>query len=111
MGKRVVFVTEFKAVYIPLPPEMVEIRHAFLLLLLQWIKEDLILNPEDEVNNETVDGNSNGHVGRVWAALFSLAGIAQGKETSAACRIHAWYIGNDGSAYHVVVDPRRRGSD
>jgi hypothetical protein len=36
----------FKVAYVPLPPEMVEARKASLLLLLQWIKEDLILNPE-----------------------------------------------------------------
>lgn len=38
--------TDFKIVYVPLPPEMIEIRRASLLLLLQWIKEDLLANPE-----------------------------------------------------------------
>ena len=38
--------TDFKIVYVPLPPEMIEIRRAGLLLLLQWIKEDLLANPE-----------------------------------------------------------------
>ena len=38
--------TNFKIVYVPLPPEMIEIRRASLLLLLQWIKEDLLANPE-----------------------------------------------------------------
>ncbi len=36
--------TNFKIVYVPLPPEMIEIRRASLLL--QWIKEDLLANPE-----------------------------------------------------------------
>ncbi len=47
MAKRIKLVTEFKAVYIPLPPEMVEARRAGLLLLLQWIKDDLISNPDE----------------------------------------------------------------
>jgi len=38
--------TNFKIVYVPLPPEMKEIRRASLLLLLQWIKENLLANPE-----------------------------------------------------------------
>lgn len=38
--------TDFKIVYVPLPPEMIEIRRASLLLLLQWIKEDILANPE-----------------------------------------------------------------
>ena len=44
--------TDFKIVYVPLPPEMIEIRRAGLLLLLQWIKEDLLANPEplEELN-------------------------------------------------------------
>ncbi len=41
-----------KVTYVPLPPKMVEARKASLLLLLQWIKEDLILNSQvDGVEN------------------------------------------------------------
>ena len=39
-AKKKIIKTEFKEVYIPLPPAMVEIRRAGLLLLLQWIKDD-----------------------------------------------------------------------
>ena len=42
---------EFKVAYEPLPPKMVEARKASLLLLLQWIKEDLILHPEDDTED------------------------------------------------------------
>ena len=69
MAKRVALVIDFKAVYIPLPPEMAEARRASLLLLLQWIKE---------ASNEIVDSDSNGDDGGIRAALFSLAKVAQG---------------------------------
>lgn len=102
MAKRADLKVEFKVVYVPLPPHMEEARRASLLLLLQWIKEDLILHPEEE-SNEVVDGDSNGHDGGVRPALFPVAGVAQRKRTAKAGRVHAWIIGNDGSAYRVVM--------
>lgn len=103
MARRVVeFPVILKVEYIPIPEDRVGAWRTCLLLLLQIM---------DEVNDETLDGGRNGHAGRVWAALFSLAGIAQGKEAASHRRIHAWYIGNDGSAYRVVVDAWRYGSD
>ena len=44
--------TNFKIVYVSLRPEIKEMRRASLLLLLKWIKEDLLENPEPcEIGN------------------------------------------------------------
>ena len=68
MGKRVALHADFKVEYVPLSPEMVEVRRASLLLLLRWIREDLILNLDArEERDEIVGRNCDGHDGRVWA--------------------------------------------
>ena len=54
--------TDFKIVYVPLPPEMIEIRRASLLLLLQWIKEDLLANPEPLEVEPDASANLQKHV-------------------------------------------------
>ena len=56
--------TNFKIVYVPLPPEMIEIRRAGLLLLLQWIKEDLLANPEPLEVEPDASANLQKHVER-----------------------------------------------
>ena len=82
MAKRAELNVEVKVVYVPLPPEMVEARRASLLMLLQWIREDMILNPDDteEVNEFSDVSNSK-----------------KGDKS-------AWLIGHDGSAQQVVLD-------
>jgi hypothetical protein len=46
MCKREELETNFEAAYIPLPSEMVEARRASLLLLLEWVREDILENEE-----------------------------------------------------------------
>ena len=41
MGKRVELEACFKVAYIPLPPEMEEARRASLMMLLEWVREDM----------------------------------------------------------------------
>jgi len=103
MGKRVELVTEFKVVYIPLPPERAAARRTGLLLLMQWIKEDLSLNPEGKVSNEVMDANRDGDDGRVRDALFPLENVAERKRTPASRGIYAWVIGHDGSAHRMAL--------
>jgi len=104
MGKRTELETNFKVVCIPCPPVMAEARRAGLLMLLQWIKEDLISNPVvDEVNDGFMDGNRNGDDGGISVALFPLAHVAERKRAATPGSLYAWAIGHDGSAHRVAL--------
>ena len=104
MGKRVALHADFKVEYVPLSPEMVEVRRASLLLLLRWIREDLILNPEDSKKaSEALDLSKSDHYGTVRDSIFSLEDIAQRAKVAALGYAHAWFIGHDGSAQRVAL--------
>ena len=104
MAKRAELNVEIKIVYVPLPPEMVEVRRASLLMLLKWIREDLILNPEDSKNaSEALELSKSDHYGTVRDSIFSLEDIAQRAKVAALGYAHAWFIGHDGSAQRVAL--------
>ena len=107
MGRRIGLTTDFKAVYVSLPLEMVEVRRASLLLLLQWIREDFILNPDPtEKRDGSVDGDRDGNDGRVRASLFSMEDVIARKRVATSHGVYAWFIGHDGSAYRMAVGSR-----
>lgn len=104
MGKRVALHADFKVEYVPLSPKMVEVRRASLLLLMRWIREDLILNLDArEERDEIVDRNCDGHAGGRLAALFSLEDVVARKKAAKTRSIYAWFVGHDGSAYRMVM--------
>jgi hypothetical protein len=97
MGKRVELVTQFKAAYVPLPPEMVEARRASLLLLLQWVDE--------EIKNEREGFDRDRGRSGIWSALFPMA-VGVGSGVAKAGGLHAWFVGHDGSAVRVAYGSR-----
>jgi len=63
--------------YVPLPVEQVEAWRASLLLLADWIIEDLKLHPEENEDERLgVDRPGNGHGG--VPALFPVEAIPEG---------------------------------
>ena len=80
MGKRVDLVINFKAIYVPLSLEMMEARRASLLLLWQWIR--------DEVINEVVDGDREGNDGSggLMRKRRSAAGYARDEQVCVVSR-------------------------
>jgi hypothetical protein len=106
MGKRVELEADFKTEYIPLPLEMADIRRASLLLLLDWIMEDFLSNPNSEgseVDDEDMVSDRVGDDRGVRTALFPMAGIAERKKTPKARGIYAWFIGHDGSVHRMAM--------
>lgn len=85
--------------YVPLPPEMVAVRRAGLLLLWQLIKAEIEKENADEYLGFGVLGNGN----RNCAPLFPVASVATWSQTAKARGLHAWVIGHHGSVQRVAL--------
>lgn len=92
---------QFGVKFIPLPEDKREAWRTSLLLLVNWIVEDLIANPE--VGNGLVDVDPVRDDHRVGTSLFSLAHPTQRKRTTQIGCIYAWVIGHDGSAHRMAL--------
>ena len=92
---------QLKVEYVPLSEERREAWCASLLLLVNWIVEDLIANPE--ISDEPVDIDPVRDARGIWTSLFSLEDPTARKETSKTSSIYAWVIGHDGSAHRMAL--------
>ena len=95
-----VFQVDLKVEYVPIPADRVGAWRACLLLLLDLLYEERAIFKAEVANgNKRSDCDRNGD--GVRPALFPLADVARQRAAKTG-RLHAWYVGHDGSAQLVA---------